>query len=105
MLKRLILKYKTWRLNKLIEENNAAIRDPKVFSPEVREYLKNLFPKEWIHESNISQLNLFKIAFTMGCMGYPCNNMNDLAIIFRILLAQNIFVIDPTNPTVIKRAV
>ena len=104
MIKWLQKKLQDRKNRKQQERFDAAVRDPALFTDTLRAHLKSCFPEHWTHISNVSQLDLFKIAISMELLGYHCSNMEDFEFCLRVLTIQKICTINPTNPHLIKRA-
>ena len=64
--------------------------DPKRFGPLQRNYLKNLFPKEWTHFENFSQEEYLRVAVTLTMFGYTVDSQTSFIRALAMLVRQDI---------------
>ena len=64
--------------------------DPNRFGPLQRNYLKQLFPKEWTHFENFNQEELMRIAVTLTMFGYTVDSEATFIRALAMLVKQEI---------------
>lgn len=78
-------------------------KNPNLFSPEQKQFIKTLFPTGWTHMDNLSQAELLRIAVTIRIFGYDIPTGEVFQYWLHIFAYHNLIQFSPSNLHLVKR--